>query len=811
MSFLTKLKAKMSNGHQPLDGHGYLERAVQSWQHGHYSAALGDFEQALRLLPDGPDKVAAYAYRARVYRQLEDWPSALADLDNAQEHAPAFGAAYAERAFILLMQGDNDEALVELDRAVALLPDGPERAMAYTNRGSTKKLQGDLAGALADYERAVASEPEFQPARERCAELRKQLAAEAVRAGAQADPNETARELYWRAQKASPVDQLALYTRILELQPQEPVTLYLRGVAHCKLGLLDQALDDLDLAIWLRPRFAAAITERGLALTHMGEMAAALDALDEALAYDPAYAIAHENYCVAMAVAGRWQDALAPADMAVRLEPRNLDYCASRGEVLCNLGRHGEAQRDLQAYLDALPDGPKAAGVRKVLSLLPPGKAETPPPVDPWPSDAFWREFVVLCPDTSVETLVETVQHQAAYYAVIALGAEQWAVCPVYRQGGLRERLTATADVIGPSILALRLEQIHDLWQLCMPVSPDMDAEAVDQAVLASEGRTIVRRNGDICGVLDANDAPHYPHLPTALFGPATAFDRQRQTELHYTCPRCQAVFAYFQPVLAACLLSDYACPACGASPVPAWIEERMQPNRWSQAGFLGPDESLQAVIDADRATLEHLGISHEQIAAKLDELLSAAAVAYQPEFELATHAFHAEMVAADEHLVEGVAKPTLRHDLTTALENLRLGLLPDETAGARVGPFQVLLQLYLGYQYCPFTVLNRPWSNDVPVIPIVDQSVDERSVILSLQMGLELPCRPGQTYRYAELDFLVINRETDDYLAGPGLIVHLIREHHFFEGPGSPYRVDPVAAARVLGLPTSPDGHAHA
>ncbi len=177
MSFLAKLKAKIDNGHQSLDGHGYLQRAVQGWHHGHYSAALDDFEQALRLLPDGPDKVAARANRARIYRQLEDWPSALADLDYVQEHAPAFGGAYADRAFILLMQGRNDEALVELDRAIALLPDGPERAMAYTNRGSTHQQQGDLTGALADFERAVVSAPEFRPAHEHCAEVRKLLGA----------------------------------------------------------------------------------------------------------------------------------------------------------------------------------------------------------------------------------------------------------------------------------------------------------------------------------------------------------------------------------------------------------------------------------------------------------------------------------------------------------------------------------------------------------------------------------------------------------------------------------------------------------
>jgi hypothetical protein len=478
--------------------------------------------------------------------------------------------------------------------------------------------------------------------------------------------------------------------------------------------------------------------------------------------------------------------------------------------VLYHLGRHGEARRDLQAYLDALPDGPKATSVHKVLGLLPPGRDEAPPPA-PWPADAFWPEFVVLNPDATVETLIETVQQQRAYYAVITLGDKQWAVCSIYHQDGLRERLTAIADVIGANILTLRLEQLHNLWQPCTPVSPDMNAETIRQTIAASGGKTVVRRDDKVYGILDAVPSPHYPGLPTALFGPGTAFDRQRQTDLHHTCPHCQATFAYFRPVVTGDQLCDYACPACDASPIPAWIEERMQPHRWSEAGFLGSGDALQQVIATDQATLEQSGVSHEQIAAKLDELLDAAVAAYQDEFGEAIHAFNAELAASDTRSLDTVAKPTLRHDLDAAEAELRLGRLPAETAGARIGLFQVLLQLYLGYQYCPFTILKRPWSDDVPGIPIVDRSVDERSVILSLQMGLALPCRPGQTYRYAELDFLVINRETGDYLAGPGLIVHLIREHHFFEGLGSPYRVDPVAAARVLGLLTSPDGHAHA
>lgn len=55
--------------------------------------------------------------------------------------------------------------------------------------------------------------------------------------------------------------------------------------------------------------------------------------------------------------------------------------------------------------------------------------------------------------------------------------------------------------------------------------------------------------------------------------------------------------------------------------------------------------------------------------------------------------------------------------------------------------------------------------------------------------------------HRWSSIDFEIENRRTGAILAGPGLIVHLIAEHGFFEGKGTRYRVDPRHAAEVLGL----------
>jgi hypothetical protein len=92
------------------------------------------------------------------------------------------------------------------------------------------------------------------------------------------------------------------------------------------------------------------------------------------------------------------------------------------------------------------------------------------------------------------------------------------------------------------------------------------------------------------------------------------------------------------------------------------------------------------------------------------------------------------------------------------SLENL-----PEPQEGCLVGSkYQVFISQYRGLQECPWSFPYESWSS---------------------------------------FDFSLLNRETGEYTTGPGLIVHLIREHQFFEGKESPYRVDPARLARVLRL----------
>jgi hypothetical protein len=111
--------------------------------------------------------------------------------------------------------------------------------------------------------------------------------------------------------------------------------------------------------------------------------------------------------------------------------------------------------------------------------------------------------------------------------------------------------------------------------------------------------------------------------------------------------------------------------------------------------------------------------------------------------------------------------------ELADTLDRLLDAAEADRRRSARVdGAFDVSVEVFTGFQICPWAA--NPHSGQ---------------------------CTAGGGVRHASVDWRVRNRRTGDQLTGPGLIVHLVRVHRFFEGFESPYRVDPLALGRVLGL----------
>jgi hypothetical protein len=105
-----------------------------------------------------------------------------------------------------------------------------------------------------------------------------------------------------------------------------------------------------------------------------------------------------------------------------------------------------------------------------------------------------------------------------------------------------------------------------------------------------------------------------------------------------------------------------------------------------------------------------------------------------------------------------------LRHILNSCRQNNESVVMQRNTQDGLL-EIKVEIVTYFGYQECPW-----------------------------------LECNNYYVYG-SDLDWTLTNLKTGEKLRGPGMIVHLIAEHHFFEGFESYYRVDPEQLARFLGL----------
>ena len=137
---------------------------------------------------------------------------------------PRAALAYHSRAAARRAAGREDEALADLEQALALKPDYAE---AYNDRGAIRERRGRHLEALADFERATEARPSFA------------------------------------------------------------VAYFNKGRAHTALGDTPAALEDYDRALELDPGFAAAYNNRASLYFAAGDFARALDDFERAVRFEP--------------------------------------------------------------------------------------------------------------------------------------------------------------------------------------------------------------------------------------------------------------------------------------------------------------------------------------------------------------------------------------------------------------------------------------------------------------------------------------------------------------------------------------------
>ncbi len=165
-------------------------------------------------------------------------------------------------------------------------------------------------------------------------------------------------------QQAQLAPALALYKRVLELQPHHFEALHLLGVIAFQQGEPKRAIEYIAKALKIDPGNHFAFYNRGVALQELAQLAAALQSYERTLALKPDYADAWLNRGTALLDRGEPEAALQSYDQALALEPDSAKAYYNKGNALSNLARHHAAVVSYDRAIALTPDSAQACNSR---------------------------------------------------------------------------------------------------------------------------------------------------------------------------------------------------------------------------------------------------------------------------------------------------------------------------------------------------------------------------------------------------------------------------------------------------------------
>ncbi|MBN1661243.1 MAG: tetratricopeptide repeat protein [Anaerolineae bacterium] len=198
-------------------------------------------------------------------------------------------------------------------------------ARQYRWKGSEHLAAGEYDQAIAMYSKAL----ELQPNDQRALEGRGQ----AYRITGQ----------YLNA--------IADLSQALQLDPDSAIALRHRGDAYRMLGNHRQALRDFDRSLQLAPDSTFALSSRGETHRLLRNHRQALRDFDRSLQLDPDDAFAFRHRGDTYRMMGNYRQALRDLDRSLRLEPHSAFALSSRGATHRLLGNYRQANADLRQAL----------------------------------------------------------------------------------------------------------------------------------------------------------------------------------------------------------------------------------------------------------------------------------------------------------------------------------------------------------------------------------------------------------------------------------------------------------------------------
>ena len=249
-------------------------------------------------------------------------------------------------------QGQFDEAVTCLRRAIALRPDYPD---AYNNLGIALQKQGRLDEAVSCYRRLIALHPDHADAHNNLGfvlgqQKRPEEAEACHRKAIALRPNhpEAYNNLGIVLRQRGQLDEAAAcYRKTIEIKPNYPDAHSNLGNVLRQQGRLDESIACHQAALALRPDYPEAFSNLGGAFWEQGQLDEAVACYRRAVALKPGFSSAHSNLGVALWQQGRQQEAMARYRRAIELEP---DFADAHHHLAMALLAQGDLTAGWQEY-----------------------------------------------------------------------------------------------------------------------------------------------------------------------------------------------------------------------------------------------------------------------------------------------------------------------------------------------------------------------------------------------------------------------------------------------------------------------------
>lgn len=136
--------------------------AMNSWQQPRDKSLQNALTIAQKAIDIDPEIPVAYFVRGVAYRELGDWPHALAEAEKAIVYDPNYAGAHVLLATLLFFDGRAEEGLGLMQRAIALNPQHPFNYSFHL--GQAYYMLGKYEEAVGALNRVLESNPAFERA-----------------------------------------------------------------------------------------------------------------------------------------------------------------------------------------------------------------------------------------------------------------------------------------------------------------------------------------------------------------------------------------------------------------------------------------------------------------------------------------------------------------------------------------------------------------------------------------------------------------------------------------------------------------------